>query len=347
MNYWKWKQGLVCLLLLMMSTVLVYAGGSSESDSKDVNVYSHRHYDVDAELYKEFTKRTGIQVNVISGGAGEIVERAATEGENTQADVFFVTGADILAQLKKNKSLQAIASSALGRVPKALRDPNKTWVAISKRARVIVYDKTKTATPAVTSYEDLVKGAHNIAIRSSSNSYNRMLLASIIYHNGETAARQWVRDLVAHMARPPQGNDRAQAKAVAAGIANYGVMNTYYVGLMRRSSSADEKKVGDALGIIFPNQDGRGTHVNVAGVGLSKYSKNKKNAIKLIEFLLSDYAQEKIAQENFEYPAVTSVSAHEEVQSWGSFKEDATSDLNKIGVLVPLAAKIADEEGWK
>lgn len=345
MNKYMWKRCFIGVVLLIMSTMALYATG--QSDSQDVNIYSHRHYDVDAALYEEFTKQTGIRVNVVSGGAGEIVERAATEGANTQADVFFVTGADILAQLKSNGSLQAISSSSLKKVPKAFQDPNKTWVAISKRARVIVYDKTKNPKPSVTSYEDLVTGKNTIAIRSSSNSYNRMLLASLIYNNGEAVTRKWVYDLVAHMARPPQGNDRAQAKAVVAGVADYAVMNTYYVGLMQRSSKADEKKVGDSLGIIFPNQSGRGAHVNIAGVGLSKYSKNKKNALKLIEFLLSDYAQEKIAQENFEYPAVSSVSPHEIVQSWGSFVEDLPKDMNKVGMLVPLAAKVADEEGWK
>ncbi len=345
MKNYVWKRSFTVVILAIVSTVALYAAG--ESDSKEVNVYSHRHYDVDAALYEEFTKQTEIRVNLISGGSGEIVERASIEGENTDADVFFVTGAGILAQLKNNGSLQAISSSAIKKVPKAFRDSDKTWVAFSKRARVIVYNKMKNPNPSVTSYEDLVTGKNKIAIRSSSNSYNRMLLASIIYHNGEVMARKWVYDLVAHMARAPQGNDRAQAKAVVAGIADYAVMNTYYVGLMQRSSKADEKKVGDSLGIIFPNQKGRGTHVNIAGLGLSKYSKNKKNAIKLIEFLLSDYAQKKITSENYEYPAVSSVSADELVQSWGTFVEDLPEDMNKVGMLVPLAAKVADEEGWK
>ncbi|MEM9423644.1 MAG: extracellular solute-binding protein, partial [Spirochaetota bacterium] len=266
--------------------------------------------------------------------------------KNTQADVFFVTGADILYQLKSKGLLGVLPEKSLSRVPQNLADSDKTWVAFSKRARVIVYDKNKNPNPGVSSYENLVSGPQKIAIRSSSNSYNRMLLASIIHANGEDAARQWIRDLVAHMARPPQGNDRSQAKAVAAGLADYAVMNTYYLGLMLRSEDAEEKKVGETLAIIFPNQDSRGAHVNISGLAISKYSKNQANAQALIEFLLSDASQKQVTDKNFEYPAVTSVKPNELVASWGTFVEDS-GDLNEISALVPLAGKIADEEGWK
>ena len=340
------------IVLIACITSSMYASGNTEKSSipkttnEVINIYSSRHYDVDQEIYNNFTQATGIAINVVTGKSNEILAKAMLEGERTQADLFFVVGAEILAELKRSDVLQSIPSDVTSAVPQGFRDIDNQWVAISKRARVIVYDKTKT-NPTVNSYEDLVQGPHSVLIRSSSNSYNRMLVASILYANGEQATRQWVRDLVANLARPPQGNDRAQAKALVSGIGDYAVMNSYYIGLMLRSDDSNEKEVGEKLGIIFPNQDTRGTHVNVTGIGLSKYAQNKDNAIKLIQFFLSKAVQEKIVQENFEYPILPSISLPAIMESWGTFKEDVPKNFNDIGVLVPLVAQISDEEGWQ
>ncbi|WGK68668.1 extracellular solute-binding protein [Candidatus Haliotispira prima] len=339
-------QLIACTIILLSQGAALWARGSTPESGQTVNVYSGRHYDIDTKLYEAFTKKTGIAVNVVAGNAGETVERAVTEGKNTQADVFFVTGADVLYQLKVKGILGQLPGNITSLVPENLSDPDGTWVAASKRARVIVYDKNKNPTPLVTDYENLVQGEHKVVIRSSGNSYNRMLLASIIHANGEAGARQWVRDLVSHMARPPQGNDRSQAKAVVAGIADYAVMNTYYLGLMLRSQDPKEVMVGESLGIIFPNQTSRGTHVNISGLAISKYAGNRSNAIALIEFLLSKESQQRITDENFEYPANASVKPNKLVASWGEFRED-TGDLNRIAAQVTLTAKIADEEGWQ
>ena len=324
----------------------IWAKGNANkkgAGEKVVNIYSSRHYDIDMEIYNDFAQQTGIRVNVVAGNAGETLERALVESENTQADIFYATGAEVLYQLKIEGLLGTIPQRLLKLVPEHLADSDGNWVAISKRARVIVYDKTRMPAPDVSSYEDLVQSGKKIAIRTSANSYNRMLLASIIEANGEAGARQWVRDLVGNLARPPQGNDRSQAKAVVAGLADYAIVNSYYIGLMLRNPK--EAKVAESLGIIHPNQDGRGTHINISGVGISKYSKNRDNAIALIEFMLAKATQERLVNENSEYPANASIPLNELLSSWGSFVE-ASSDLNQIASYVPLAAKIADEEGW-
>lgn len=344
-------------LMLAVAALLpfgAFAFGGSESASsapaakgdKVVNIYSQRHYEVDKKIYEMFTARTGIAVNIISGTSGELIARAKSEGANTQADMFFVVGADTLAQLKGNGSLQPMNASLLKNVPAFSRDKDRTWTGVSKRARVIVYDKTKNPKPTVTSYEDLVTSGARIAVRSSENSYNRMLLASIIYNDGENGARTWVKNLVKSLARPPQGNDRVQGKAVVEGLADYAIMNTYYLGLMQRSTDASERDAAKKLGIIFPNQDSRGAHVNVAGVGVSAYAKNKDNAEALIAFLLSKEVQTMFTQENYEYPIDPSVPTNPVVAAWGKFKEDQ-GDLNAMGLLVPAASKLADQEGWK
>ena len=319
-------------------------GKAGKKAGQVVNVYSSRHYDIDLAIYNDFAQKTGIKVNVIAGNAGETIERAMVEGENTQADIFYVTGADILYQLKSQNLLGEIPQRLLQLVPEHLADANGNWIAVSKRARVIVYDKTRLPAPGVSSYEELVQSGKKIAIRTSANSYNRMLLASIIEANGEDGARQWVRDLVRNLARPPQGNDRSQAKAVVAGLADYAIVNSYYVGLMLRNP--EEAKVAESLGMIFPNQGGRGTHVNISGVGISKYAKNRDNALALIEFMLAKETQKRLVDENSEYPANASIPLNPLLSSWGDFAEDS-GDLNQIASHVPLAAKIADEEGWQ
>ncbi len=337
--------GAVFTLALILSAPL-YAKGDTSSNKGSVNIYTSRHYDIDNMLYAAFTKETGIEVNIFDGKTDEVFERIKTEGANTQADIFFFVGANIFYRLKQLDSLDNLPDSIFKLVRENSSDPDKKWVAFSKRARVIVYDKNKNPNPTVTSYEDLVQGEQTVAIRSSSNYYNRMLLASIIHANGEQVARQWTRDLVAHMARPPQGNDRAQAIAVVEGIADYGVMNTYYIGLMLRNEDPKQVEAGKAIGVIFPNQNSRGTHVAVSGLAVSKYSKNKKNALALINFLLSETAQKIITNENFEYPVARNVEPNGLLLSWGTFKEDM-SKTDKISAQEPLAAKIADEEGWK
>lgn len=327
----------------------LWAKGNNKANSNKktgqiVNVYSSRHYDIDMEIYNDFAQKTGIRVNLVAGNAGEMIEKAMVEGENTQADIFYATGADVLYQLKSQGLLGEIPQRLRKLVPQHLADSDGNWIAVSKRARVIVYDKTRMSAPGVSSYEELVQSGKKIAIRTSANSYNRMLLASIIQAGGEDGARQWVRDLVRNLARPPQGNDRSQAKAVVAGLADYAIVNSYYVGLMLRNPK--EASVAESLGIIHPNQGGRGAHVNISGVGISKYAKNRDSALALIEFMLASETQKRLVDENSEYPANASIPLNDLLSSWGDFAEDS-GDLNQIASHVPLAAKIADEEGWQ
>lgn len=335
-------------LLLLFAAGALCAGGARESD-QSVSVYSHRHYDVDQRLYDEFTRQTGIRVNVVKAGADELIQRLEAEGEDTPADILITADAGRLYRAKERDLLQPINSDILKeRIPAHLRDPDDYWFGLTKRARVIAYARDRVSPGDLSRYEDLTDDRWNgrISIRSSSNIYNQSLLASIIAHRGETAARQWARGVVQNFARAPKGNDRDQMKAVAAGNADIAVVNTYYVGIMANSENEEERKVAAGLTILFPNQQGRGTHVNVSGAGVTAHASHREHAVRLLEFLVSNEAQHEFAAANYEYPVVPGVALSEIVVSWGDFKDDSLS-LSRLGELNTLAVRIFDEVGWR
>ena len=335
-------------LLLILSASTLWAGGVSESE-QSVSVYSHRHYDVDQRLYDEFTEQTGIQVNVVKAGADELIQRLEAEGEDTPADILITVDAGRLYRAKERNLLQPIRSEILeARIPDHLRDPENYWFGLTKRARIIAYAPERIAAGALSTYEDLTnaKWSNQVSVRSSNNIYNQSLLASIIAHLGESEARQWARGVVENFARSPKGNDRDQLKAIAAGIANIAVVNTYYIGIMTHSDNAEERRIAQSLNILFPNQQGRGTHINVSGAGVTKYAPHAENAVRLLEFLVSDEAQREFAAANYEYPVVPGIPVSETVESWGEFKEDELS-LNRLGELNTAAVRIFDEVGWR
>lgn len=311
-----------------------------------VNVYSARHYDTDMALYERFTEETGISVNLIEGGSDALIERIVNEGKFSPADMMITVDAGRLWRAAQKDIFQAVESPLLNqRIPDHLRHPDGLWFGLSKRARVIVYNKSQGLNKTVSRYEDLTQPAlqGQVCMRSSSNIYNLSLLASVIEANGAEAAQTWTNGLVANFARKPQSNDTGQLRAVAAGECGITVANTYYLGRILGSDKAADRAVAEKLGVLFPNQDGRGSHVNISGAGITKYAPNKANAIRFLEYLTSDYAQKLFAQGNNEYPVVGDVTGP--VAALGTFKEDQMS-ASVLGERQAEAVKIFDRAGW-
>lgn len=315
----------------------------------EVNLYTARHYDVDKELYAAFTEQTGIKVNVVEGKAPELIERMKREGASTPADLFITVDGGILHSAKTEQLLQPIESAVLDKqVPAELRDKDNQWIGLSSRARVIVYSKDRVKPEQLSTYEDLAtdKWKGKIAVRSATNLYNQSMLASFVEIMGEKEAEAWAAGFTANLARKPEGGDRDQAKAVAAGTADIAIMNTYYVGQLANSDDAEEVKVAEQIGVFFPNQETTGVHLNLSGAGLIKHSKNKDNAIKLLEFLTAAEAQTKISAANFEFPVNGEAALPELLKSWGTFKHQ-NIDFAKYGELNPKAVEIAGKVGWE
>ncbi|MFC4411261.1 extracellular solute-binding protein [Chungangia koreensis] len=322
---------------------------TKKEESKEVNLYTARHYDVDDQLYKKFEEKTGIKVNVIKGEADELLERIKREGDASQADLFLTADAGRLHRAKSDGILQPVTSDLLNeQIPAKFQDKDQMWYGLTKRARVIIYNKETVKPEELSTYEALTddKWKGRVLIRSSENVYNQSLLASFIEINGEEKAKEWAAGLVENFARDPEGGDRDQAKAIAAGIGDVAIMNTYYFGQMLNSEDPEEVKVAENLGIFFPNQDTTGTHVNVSGAGVVKSAKNKENAIKLLEFLSSPEAQGIFAEANYEYPVNEAVEPTELLKSWGEFKEQDIP-LSVLGDNNAKAILIFNEVGWK
>lgn len=314
-----------------------------------VNIYTTRHYDTDELLFNLFTGETGIKVNVVKADADELLERIEREGADTVADLLFTVDAGRLHKAKEKSLLQPVTSDVLfENIPEVLRDKDNQWFGLTKRARVIVYSLDRVNPSELSTYEDLTdpKWKGKILIRSSENIYNQSLLASFIALYGEEKAAEWAQGIVKNLARTPKGNDRDQAKAIVAGEGDIAIMNTYYVGGMLNSANPEEQDVAKKVGIFFPDQEGAGTHVNVSGVGLTKYAKNKENAIKLIEFLSSEKAQKLFAEANYEYPVNPLAESSNLLKAWGEFKEQDIN-LSLLGEYQLDAVKIFDKVGWK
>lgn len=319
--------------------------------ANEVNIYTHRHYPSDEILFKKFTKKTGIKVNVVQANADQIMKRLEEEGKYSPADLLLTVDVGRLYYAKEKGLLQPIHSIFLEDViPSNLRDKEGYWFGVTKRARVLVYNIDTVDPKSLSTYEALAnkKYKDSILTQSSSSIYNQSLLASIIAHKGEKEAKVWAKGLRENFARKPTGSDRDQMRALAAGIAKVAIVNTYYIGQLINSKSFSDKAVAEMIGIFFPNQgeNERGTHINISGVGVTKYAKHKKNAIKFVEFLCSKEAQKVFTSQNFEYPANKNVAPSKLLQSWGSFKEDPI-ELYQLGKYNTKAVKIFNEVGWK
>jgi len=302
-------------------------GTLGSASAQELNIYSSRHYQTDERLYSDFEEKTGIKINRIEGNGDALIERIASEGVNTPADLLITVDAGRLWRADQQGLFQPVESAVLKeRVPDRLRHPDGHWFGFS--------------TLADDRYEGLV------CIRSSSNIYNLSLLSSIIFAHGEEEAEKWASDVVDNFARKPQGGDTDQIRAVAAGECGVAVGNTYYYARLVASDDAEDRAVAEKVGIVFPNQNGRGTHVNISGAGVLKHAKNPEHAIKFLEYLTSESAQRYFADGNNEYPVVDGVAPNSVVKSLGEFKSD---DLNVAvyGENQPTAQKVFDRAGWQ
>ncbi|GHA04054.1 iron deficiency-induced protein A [Arenicella chitinivorans] len=333
------------LVLIALAGLLV----SCSSPTPEVNLYSARKEALIKPLLDAFTQETGIKVNIISASADALLERIKSEGINSPADVLLTTDAGRLHRAKQASLFAPIDSAILhNNIPANYRDGDNTWFGLSLRARPIMVT-AKAPESTLTSYEDLVAPelAGQICIRSSGNIYNQSLVASMLAHASASDVEAWAKGLVANMAREPQGGDRDQIRAAAAGQCSVVVANTYYLAnMLADSATDDDRTAGEAISVIWPNQQDRGTHVNVSGAGLIKSAPNSDNGIKLIEYLSSDKAQHLYANVNFEYPVKPGVDIHPILAKWGKFKADALP-LEKLGENNAEAVKLMDRAGWK
>ncbi|MCM4169369.1 Iron uptake protein A1 [Arenibacter antarcticus] len=334
--------------ILILMTFFVACGDSTNS-TEVVNVYTHRHYKADDELFFKFAEETGIKVNIVNASADELIQRLETEGKDSNADILITVDAGRLYRAQSKDLLQPIRSKILeANIGPKFREKEGYWYGLTYRARIIAYAKDRVNPEDIKTYEDLADPKWNgkVVIRSSENVYNQSLMASIILADGEEKAKEWAEGVVENMARNPKGSDRDQVKAVASGEGDIAVVNTYYIGLMLNDENVEERKAGESVGIIFPNQDGRGTHINVSGIGVTKYAPNKDNAVKLMEFLSGEKAQQTLANLNYEYPINPKAAKASILKTWGDFKADSV-ELYKLGEYNSKAVMIFDEAGWK
>ena len=324
---------------------------SSEPPSEQVvNVYSARHYDTDDEVFAAFTEETGIEVNVVEGDSAALLERLRREGEESPADLFVAVDAGRLYHAEQEGLFQPTQSDVLEeRIPASLRHPDGLWFGLSKRARVILVAKDRVDEGAITTYEDLAdpKWQGKVLIRSSSNVYNQSLVGSIVAAHGEEAAEEWCTGLVANLARKPQGGDRDQIRALAAGEGDIAVANTYYLAQMiAADDKPEDQAAAAAVSVVFPNQGDRGTHVNISGAGVVRGAPHAENAVRLLEFLTSEPAQTVFAGGNKEYPVVEGYELAPELAAFGEFEEDSIN-ASVFGSQGQQALRLMDRCGWR
>jgi iron(III) transport system substrate-binding protein len=314
-----------------------------------VNLYSSRHYDTDDELYEGFREATSIRINVVEAEADQLIERIKSEGQNSPADILMTVDAGRLWRAEQEGLFQPVSSTALtGAIPENLRHPDGLWFGLTKRARVIMYNKNVVSPSELSTYEDLVdpKWRGRFLTRSSTNIYSQSWVGSIIAAHGPDEAEAWAKELVANFARDPEGGDTDQIKAVAAGLGDLAIANTYYLARLVKSDKPEDQAVAETVQVFFPNQDDRGTHVNISGAGVVKTAPNTAAAIEFLEYLASPEAQEIFARSNNEYPVVEGVAVDSVVSGFGEFKADSLNAA-VFGRNNPEALQITDRAGWK
>lgn len=333
------------LLAIALGTALL---GSASAQEKVLNLYSARHYQTDEALYTGFTKQTGIKINRIEGKEDELLERIKNEGANSPADILLTVDAARLAAAHEMGLFAPVKSKTLeSRIPANLRTDD--WFSFSTRARVIIYAKDSVKAEDVQNYADLAnpKLKGKVCTRSGSHPYNLSLMASIIAHVGEAKAEEWARGVAANFARAPKGGDTDQIKAVAAGECAVTLTNTYYVARLMRSDKAEDKKVMDKVGVVWPDQKGNGTHINVSGGGMLKYAPHKEAAVKFLEYLASDEAQRYFADGNNEWPAIAGVKvSNPALDTLGKFKADPLP-VGSMAMYRSKAQVIFDRAGYR
>ncbi len=332
----------ICGALLMA----VISNGAALAES--LGIYTHRQPFLLEPILEAYTKKTGVEFQTVYAPKG-LAARLKAEGERTEADLVLTVDISRIKELADTGLLAPLASDILNKhVPSHLRDANDRWTALSLRARIIAVSKERVGKQAITTIEDLAspKWQGRVCSRKGSHVYNRAVLASLIAHNGEEAAKNWTLGLVDNLARRPQGNDRAQAKAIYSGQCDVALMNTYYYGKMKfAKDKPEQQKWADSIEIAFFNQDGRGQHVNISAAGITQGSKRKELARAFLEWVTSEEAQQIYTTVNFEYPVNPNAQLSEEVESWGTFKMDMLP-MNVIADNSPQAQRIINETGW-
>ena len=308
----------------------------------DVNIYSYRQPELIQPLLDAFTAKTGIATNVAFLDKG-LVERLQAEGARSPADIILTVDIARLSEAVAAGVTQAVESEALAAgIPDAFRDPDNHWFGVTTRARIVYASKDRVDPSEVTTYEDLAdpKWKGRICTRSGTHDYNLALLSAVIHHHGEEAARTWLEGVKANLARKPEGNDRAQVKAIWAGQCDISLGNTYYMG--RMIADPEQKDWANAVNVLFPTFENGGTHVNVSGVAMTKAAPNRDEALKFMEFLASPEAQQIYAEVNNEYPVAPGAQPSDLVASWGAFTPDAVNLMDLAG-LRPVALRLMEE----
>ena len=332
---------------------LFFALISSFTIAAEVNIFSARHYDSDVQLYEKFTAATGIKVNVVSGKDKALQKRIKEEGADCVGDLYITADAGRLGAFAAEGMMQNAGWSKAIRdaVPSQFR--SKKWTGIAKRARIIYYSPERVSANELNgmTYEGLAdpKWKGRLVIRKSNNIYNQSLVASLVKNNGKAKTADWANAVVANMARTPKGNDRAQIMAVAAGEADIAVANTYYHALMLSGKKgAEQQEAAKKVMPFFPNQQDRGTHINISGAGMLKHAPNKANAVKLVEFLLSEEAQNHIVNNTFEYPMIGGVTPNDLVPGKEmNFVMDTKTSVKSYGAKQADALEVMLAAGWK
>jgi iron(III) transport system substrate-binding protein len=351
------KRHFLAKVALFLATILLTIGigtvlntPTAPAQGQVVNLYSSRHYNTDKRFYEDFTRQTGIRVNLVEAAdAGQLIQRIKSEGTNSPADILMTVDAGNLWRAQNEGLFTPIKSKVLeSKIPAHLREPNGNWFGFSKRVRVIYYNRDRINFNDVKSYADLAdpKFKGRVVMRSSSNIYNQSFTAALIAKEGQAKAEQWVRGLVANFARPPAGNDTSNIRDVASGVGDLTMGNTYYYGRLANSSKPEDQEVVRKVGMIFPDQQGAGAHVNISGAGILKNAPNKEGAIKFLEYLVSDSAQTYFADGNFEFPVVRGVAYNDKVKAFGIFREDRLNAA-ELGKNQAEALRIFDRAGWK
>ena len=337
--------------LIFIITIILVSCSTQNEVSNEVNLYSQRHYSVDELQYKNFTEKTGIKVNVVKANADELIERLKNEGENSPADLFVTVDAGKLYNARESGVLQKIPNEAINKnIREDILDADSYWAPITYRSRIIVYSNERVSESDLSTYEDLAnsKWKNRILVRSSSNAYNKALMSSLVANLGSENTEKWSSAVVSNFARDPKVSYRDQVKAIASGHGYLAIVNSYYIGLLLASEKEEEINAGNSVSVFFPNQGegDRGSHINISALGLTKNSPNRRNAIKLIEYLTSEEAQKVYVNNSYEYHANSLVQPSEIVRGWGEFKIDKLN-LNALGEYRPEAIKIFDKTGWK
>jgi iron(III) transport system substrate-binding protein len=333
---------------------LAMAAAGASAQQLTLNLYSARHYQTDEALYENFTNATGIKINRIDADDAGILARLKTEGAASPADVILLVDAARLWRAEVDGLFQPVKSKVLdSRIPATLRGKDDgqgaQWYGFSTRARVIVYDKLKVQRNDVDTYQELAdpKNKGKLCTRSGSHPYNLSLFGSMVEHIGPEKTEAWLGGLVGNMARAPKGGDTDQIRAVASGECGIALTNSYYLARLLRSDKPEDRSAMEKVGVVFPNQSDFGTHVNIAGAGVAKHSKNKEAAVSFLEYLASDSAQSYFAEGNNEWPAVASVKVNNPaLRIMGDFKSE-TVPVAAVGLNQVKVQQMLDRVGYK